>query len=199
MARPTHIRDEDLITAAREVFLSNGLSATSAQVAERAGVSEGTLFKRFGTKLELFRAAMAPQLEESASKWVERLELAATAPSVDMRGELVQACRSCVAFFEHLLPLMMMSWSNQGSCGLPDTLSGENPPPVRLLRRLTAAYSRLMTTGKLRVADPEMAARMLLSGCQSYVFFSMLRAQSASLDFYVEQLVDFMWSGLRPN
>jgi len=198
MARPTHIRDEDLISAAREVFLSNGLQATSAQVAERAGVSEGTLFKRFGTKLELFRAAMQPQLEESANQWVERLELAAKTPTTDMRSELVVACRSCLSFFERLMPLMMMSWSNQHACGLPESLAGENPPPVRLLRRLTTAYEALMKEGRLREADPEMAARMLLSGCQSYVFFSMLRAPLASADTYIDQLVDFMWSGLRP-
>ncbi len=58
MARPITIKADDLLEAARQVFLKKGTQATTAQVAERAGVSEGTLFKRFGTKADLFRSAM---------------------------------------------------------------------------------------------------------------------------------------------
>ena len=58
MARPTVIRNEAILQAARDVFLERGILATSAEVAQRAGVSEGSLFKRFKTKADLFRAAM---------------------------------------------------------------------------------------------------------------------------------------------
>ena len=62
MARPTSIKDETIVAAAREVFLERGIQATTAEVAERAGVSEGSVFKRFKTKSELFRAAMGDRL-----------------------------------------------------------------------------------------------------------------------------------------
>src|SRR5436305_3431267 len=64
MARPQSIRDEDILEAARAVFLEGGYQATTAQVAERAGVSEGSLFKRFKSKDDLFRAAMVPGLAQ---------------------------------------------------------------------------------------------------------------------------------------
>jgi len=54
MARPTVIRDETIIDAAREVFLERGFGATTAEVAVRAGVSEGSIFKRFNSKVDLF-------------------------------------------------------------------------------------------------------------------------------------------------
>ncbi|MBK6513564.1 MAG: TetR family transcriptional regulator [Polyangiaceae bacterium] len=40
MARPTVIRNEAILEAARDVFLERGILGTSAEVAQRAGVSE---------------------------------------------------------------------------------------------------------------------------------------------------------------
>ena len=72
MSRPTSIKDQTIIDAARAVFLERGFGATTAEVAERAMVSEGTLFKRFRTKAELFQAAMHPQFAELG--WLADLE-----------------------------------------------------------------------------------------------------------------------------
>ena len=58
MARPRTISDAQLLSAAREVFVEQGFAATTASIAVRAGVSEGTLFKRFSTKEDLFAAAL---------------------------------------------------------------------------------------------------------------------------------------------
>jgi AcrR family transcriptional regulator len=65
MARRPSIRDEDILEAAREIFLAKGIRATTAEVAERARVSEGILFHRFKSKEGLFRAALNPQLTEA--------------------------------------------------------------------------------------------------------------------------------------
>ncbi|MBU6161784.1 MAG: TetR family transcriptional regulator, partial [Myxococcales bacterium] len=65
MARKAVIRDDEILLAAREVFLESGPTATTAEVARRAGVSEGTLFKRYVTKKELIIAAM--KMREEAS------------------------------------------------------------------------------------------------------------------------------------
>ncbi|MEO6418509.1 MAG: helix-turn-helix domain-containing protein, partial [Polyangiaceae bacterium] len=56
--RPPTISDDRLLEAAREVFLARGIRATTAEVAERAHVSEGTIFHRYKTKDALFSAAM---------------------------------------------------------------------------------------------------------------------------------------------
>lgn len=50
MARPVAIHDPTILDAAREVFLLRGAAATTAEVARRAGVSEGSIFKRYRTK-----------------------------------------------------------------------------------------------------------------------------------------------------
>jgi len=49
MPRPAKIKDEEILAAAREVFLEKGIRATTAEVAKRAGIAEGSIFNRFAT------------------------------------------------------------------------------------------------------------------------------------------------------
>ncbi|MEY9995456.1 TetR/AcrR family transcriptional regulator of autoinduction and epiphytic fitness [Streptomyces sp. V4I8] len=51
-----------IICAARDLFLEQGYDRTSlAQIARKAGVSTGTLFKRYPSKIALFKAVAAQQ------------------------------------------------------------------------------------------------------------------------------------------
>ena len=58
MSRPVTIRNDTILDAARMVFLARGVAGRTAEVAAVAGVSEGSVFKRFPTKAILFREAM---------------------------------------------------------------------------------------------------------------------------------------------
>jgi AcrR family transcriptional regulator len=61
MVRPITIDDATIIEAARAVFLERGMRATTADIAKRARVSTGSIFRRYGTKEELFRRVMLEQ------------------------------------------------------------------------------------------------------------------------------------------
>jgi AcrR family transcriptional regulator len=65
---------EALIAAAREVFAEAGLDASLETIAERAGVSIGTLYNRFGGRLALIDAALAPSVEASVVLAEQALE-----------------------------------------------------------------------------------------------------------------------------
>jgi AcrR family transcriptional regulator len=56
---PAPERREQLLAAARELFVARGYRTTTAEVAAAAGVSDALVVKHFGTKEELFRAAIA--------------------------------------------------------------------------------------------------------------------------------------------
>ena len=58
MARPQQIADDQLLQVAREVFLEHGPNVSTTLIAERAGVSQATLFKRFGNKSCLMFGAL---------------------------------------------------------------------------------------------------------------------------------------------
>ena len=88
MARTKTISDEQIIEAAREVFLEHGTAGTTAEIARRAGVSEGSIFRRFPTKDDLFTAAM---MFPGEPPFVATLE--ALVGQGDLRENLVEKIR----------------------------------------------------------------------------------------------------------
>jgi AcrR family transcriptional regulator len=198
MARPATITDAQILDAARTLFLEKGIQATTAEVARKAGIAEGSIFKRFPTKHELFMAAMAPTLEEP-----EFLRtLAERVGRGDLRHHLYEVGMLAVAFFRRLLPLMMMSWSNRGPGELPPHLAQPNSPPLRALKRLAAYLEAEMRARRLRRCDPEILSRAFLGGLQNYVFFELLMKANDELplpaEMHVRGLVAILWNGVAP-
>jgi AcrR family transcriptional regulator len=201
MARPPKIKDEEILLAARAVFLEHGIRATTAQVAERAGIAEGSIFNRFPTKGALFQAAMRPDLEEPA--WAQLL-LERTGQG-DVVENLVEIGTQVIDFLRQIIPIMMMSWSNPHRDGgvLPAALRGNNPPPLVAMRRLVAFFSAEVRAGRLRSSDPELMARVFLGSMQNYVFFEVLLRASDMMPLpaatYVRGVVDLLWKGAAPE
>jgi AcrR family transcriptional regulator len=81
-----------LIDAAVEVFAERGLEASTAEIARRAGVGQGTVFRRFPTKDDLVAAIVVDRLTDIDAKVVA---LAANPPEggavLAFMSELVQA------------------------------------------------------------------------------------------------------------
>src|ERR1700720_4293212 len=61
MGRHKTISDDDVLDRARDLFRARGHGVTMRQIAEAAGISEGVLYQRFGSKDDLFFAAMHPR------------------------------------------------------------------------------------------------------------------------------------------
>lgn len=163
--RPPKVDTEHLLRVAREVFLERGLRATTSEVAERAGVAEGTLFHRFGSKDVLFREAMqwseedAPQLLLASLERAEKLEIA---------DALAKMAEEFLEIGRIALPLMMMSWSDP-------TSRCNNQSEIRFrtfLKRLASFFEMQMDQGKLRRVDAEIVARTFIGAIHH---FSMVR------------------------
>src|SRR6516162_1159464 len=61
MGRHKTITDEEVLGIARRIFRAQGHTATTREIAQAAGISEAILYQRFGSKNELFFAAMHPR------------------------------------------------------------------------------------------------------------------------------------------
>jgi AcrR family transcriptional regulator len=166
MARPAFIRDEEIVAAARTVFLARGFEATTAEVAAQAGISEGSIFKRYKSKAELFQAAMRPDVEHPPF-----VRLLAQERTGTLEETLVALALEVAAFFRTVTPLILMSWSHPEGrmlCG------GETPVPVQTLRALERFFAAELAAGRLRGCDPEVLARAFLGGIHNHVFFDLL-------------------------
>jgi AcrR family transcriptional regulator len=99
--RPRSIEDATILRAAREVFVKKGATATTREVAEHAGVSEGVLFQRYKTKADLFFAALAPPVADPAAA------LPTGAEASGDREALEEAALSILAYFREAMPLLL--------------------------------------------------------------------------------------------
>ena len=71
MVRPKQVSDEELLKIALKCFLEHGSEASAQIIADRVGLSQPALFKRFGTKEELFMRALAPPEHLPIIDWLE--------------------------------------------------------------------------------------------------------------------------------
>src|SRR3954449_6775431 len=62
--RDARERRDRLIVAAQREFAAHGVDASLEKIARDAGVSIGTLYRRFPTRLDLLMAAFRPRLQE---------------------------------------------------------------------------------------------------------------------------------------
>jgi AcrR family transcriptional regulator len=199
MARPTTISDEKILNVARAVFLEHGFAATTAEVARAAGVAEGSIFKRWKTKQELFLAAMKP-----AGDVPEFMrDLAARVGHGDVCDTLTEMATQGIEFFKQLLPMAMMMWSNPSTNGLPAHLDVPNSGPVRGLKALAGYFEAEMKKGRMARRDPEVLARTFLGAIQHYAFLDLLDRNRAELPLpapmFVRGLVHLIWNGVAPG
>lgn len=197
MSRPTTIDDETILTAARSVFLARGILATTAEVAERAGVSQGTIFKRFKSKEALFWAAIAPH---ETRPWEEKL--ASLPGKGDVRTNIEELAAEIMSEVEVIIPLIMMLWSNSGSVRRPECATTDIPEPARKLRNLSNYFEAEMALGRVRRQDPEIIARTVMGVVFAYVFMNvgvqMNNYVPLPKDRLLAGLSAMLWNGLAP-
>jgi AcrR family transcriptional regulator len=196
MARPTTITKEEILRVARELFLERGPTVPTAEIARQLGISEGSIFKRFPTKHELFLAAMGLQSIESWGQDLER-----QVGQGEVREHLVQLSVRLLGFARELLPRMMLVWSCRTDHETHmKELHTEDSPPRRGIAALARYLKGEMSLGRLRQGDPELVARIFLGSIWNLVFMETIGQvkQPPDPEGFAHQLVDTLWAGLAP-
>jgi len=168
MARPLTIPTQSIVDTARQLFLAHGRQLSTAKIASAAGVSEGLIFKRFGTKEALFAAAMGLPSTAFADVWVER------AGNGTVYDQLVTISERLIVHFREALPRMIMLRRATPVDPLAAMSQAESPPPVAILNGVTAYLQREMALGRFRAQEARVLARMLVGALANYVFFEVL-------------------------
>ena len=196
MARPVSIDDDVILKAAREVFLEHGVRGTTAQVAYRAGVSEGSVFKRWKTKEELFHAAMRSTDGDDTGFLAGIMDRVGQG---DLREHLMEIGVLAAHFFEKIVALHMHSFAT-GSHTREDAWGPGEPPPIAGRRRLASYFEAERHAGRLRNVDTDVLARAFIGSIYSFVALElMLRAHDPHpmpVSTYVRGLVDQLLYGV---
>lgn len=186
MARPVSIQSEAILEAARMVFMRDGYKAGTAQIARAAGVSEGSLFKHFKSKCNLFLAAMEIKVGEAS--WSDTLM--ASVGRGDLRTAMENAGLHLLQELQKMLPRMMMV-SSSGVTIPNHAPDGGEPPPLRKMNILCRYFKAEIKAGRLAMASPQIQAHMFLGALAHYAWCETLFGyRSASPEDYVKTLVD---------
>lgn len=143
-------RREQILDAVVPAILEHGIGVTSRQLAQAAGVAEGTLFRSFGDKESLLRAVLERETFERLTTPVP-----AEAPAASLEALIDSTARELVGRFSRLFALTM-------ALGPLATKPG---PEVQ--QRFDSMYAQLAETFEPFAADlrvrPDAAAEIVAS------------------------------------
>lgn len=166
MARPVSISSERILSAAREVFLEEGFSARTTEIARRAGISEGTIFKRFPTKQALFAAAMGAD----SSQWTESLP--ERIGRGELRDNLVQIALEVLSELRTTVPAALCAWGSR----TVDARGDANDELAALSRYFEAE----MKLGRLKVCEPGPLARTFFAALLGHAVLELTGAAEST-------------------
>ena len=177
------------------MFLEQGFSATTVEVAERAGISSASIFKHFPTKEALFFAAMA----DSPKKGFWTPELEAAIGHGDPRADLLLIAQRIADYVRDLLPGLMLAWSVRQQ----SEQSAAPPTPPDILKDFAGLASYLaheMALGRIVRGDPTIPAMTLLHTAMGFTMTQKLQSTSRILNanHFLEDFVSVLWRGLEP-
>ena len=193
--RPKTISDSDLLKIACQCFIENGPSVSTTLIAQAAGVSQATLFKRFKNKEQL----MAMALTHEAPVLLQKIESPATDRAI--RDQLHEMCSFMVAIFRVVVP-RFMCLAASGSNTPSQIFGGEHGPPALTRKKLTEWLKQAQAQGQLGAFDPDSFAVGLIGMMQTRTFREVALGDltlNRSDEEYVTAIIDLLWSGIAPK
>lgn len=192
LARPMLHSDDELLEVARRTLLEEGPGVSTAVIAERAGVSQATLFKRFGSKDALIQRALRPPERPPFLDMVE------SGPDKrPLAEQLAELLTQVDLFFQEMAPAIGMLRS-MGRDVAEELLAYDEPPPLRMHRALSGFLRRATERGMLRELDHDAMAMLIMGSLHARKFLSFVSGQpmpGGSTEAYIAAIVDILLSG----
>lgn len=194
---------EKIVAAAAQVMRDKGLARTTTkEIARAAGYSEGTLYKHFASKEDLFLAVLAERLPSL-------LDILAHLPGRvgqgTVRANLEEVATVALAFFAETVPIVASVLAeptllaSHAAALRKQGGSGPNTPNLALAAYLHAEQALGRVRGDI---DPDAAAAMLFGACFQRVFihlFYQAEAEPAAEQRFAADVVHGLVAGLEPD
>lgn len=174
-----------LIDAAIPLMSRHGSAVTTAQVADAAGVAEGTIFRLFADKNSFLDAVLEHALDaDHVSESLSQID-----PTLSARERIIRAAEAIRTHFERALPVMhgAMRHGQAARAG-----SSVGRMFGSLLLESEALFVDELKRGRVH-GDARVLARMLVGVCQSVVwqdYFERGPRPMLSTEQFVSVLID---------
>ena len=194
--RPLKISNEIILAMTRQCLIEQGGSVSTQYIADQLGISQATLFKRFGSKINLLQKAIS--LPGKANSVLEYLKAEPT--NAPVREQLETVCLKFLTLFDEALPL----WSALRTAGvcIPTQLP-EDAPPILARRYFTDWIEKLQFQGRIRKeVDSECISIAIIGAVQHRsVRLHIIKDNNLTQnkEEYVSSIIDVFWKGLSPE
>jgi AcrR family transcriptional regulator len=172
-------RRAQIVDAAIPLVMAHGVAVTSRQIAEAAGVAEGTVFRAFGDKDAVIEAAVTKFLDpEPLREQLRRID-----PNVSLEFTVRQVVTALQDRFHGMFTMM--------------AALGRSGPPERRPPSSTSDYTEIVTAllepelERLRVPAERVAPFLRL-----LAFASSIEVFQASMPIGLDELVDLAVGGI---
>jgi AcrR family transcriptional regulator len=187
--RPSTERREEILDAARRVFLMSGYAgATVREIAAAADVNDAVLYRSFSTKEQMFEEAIAAPLEEAVNAAFR------SAPSDPEVREVSEAfVRDLLEAMRDIAPLLMVV--------LGDAERGADFYRQRFqpaLSRLREVIDTNLPMWSHRDFDPDLAAMAVVGMCLFIALHNRFGNTPTDEPHQIApELLSIVWDGLR--
>lgn len=199
MVRPRQTSDEEILAVARDCFMEKGLQVSTRTIAEKLGLSQPALFKRFKTKADLFIAALTPSEKMPVLDWIEQQP--AEGPLLPQMETLLFKVWEQLKEIIPRVMVLHMAINNLS----PDKLLSkfEVPPPTLILLAIGAFVKRAQQNGQISKAlSPEALALNIMGTLQGRAFFNLViknPVPTETDEAYIKQTAQLLCRGIEPS
>ncbi|MCK4236877.1 MAG: TetR/AcrR family transcriptional regulator [Candidatus Krumholzibacteria bacterium] len=189
-------RRQEIIRAAMDVFARNGFGgSTTRKIAERAGISEATIYSHFKNKEELYSAIIDEKLQESEPLYYP-LEAMKNKDDHRVFAKIVSNFMHCYNEDTTFLRLLLFS-ALEGHELAGMFVAG----PMRRFYEFVALYIRERTDeGAYNRVNPEIASRCLVGMVNYFILLREIYGdetlQSIELKEAIESMVNIFCRGI---
>lgn len=193
MGRARTVEDEDILKAARLAFLDRGQLATTREIADAAGISQAVLYQRFGSKDDLFFAAMAPPPPD-----LEDLLGDPPRSADETESYLADVAERLYRYFETVAPLFVQLATHTAFHS--DHLADAHQPMMEsgLVESLSTRLGDLAIKGCIRKGDGSAMAQLLISVVHGEALSAALLKTPPDGERRRET-IRLIWCGLKPT
>jgi len=175
-----------IVTASAQVLRLHGYqAATTNRIAERAGVSVGTLYRYYRDKDEIFLAL----IDQESKRYLEALQRCLPGPEVPTEAGLRMLLEAGYAHHEMITGLREVMGNT------PSTLYAQQLEDIRgQVRALAVQFLTTRTPPHEGLGNPELAAEVMLALCEGMTYYGSEDRGPAQL---IDVLADALWRYLR--
>jgi AcrR family transcriptional regulator len=178
-----------ILEIATALFAEHGYEDTAtSEIARRAGVAEGSVFRHFGNKQGLLAAVATRHGQEAAEVMFGGLRPGEPPDVAIMLGRMFDYAERSGRLTE---VLAMASTPGNWSCGI-------NATHAVIIAALTEAFRLWHAQGYIQTDRPEIAARVIFSLVSGTLHACFIEDQGRRRDAYLDEAVRCVQAALSP-